>query len=132
MEIADVFVVNKADREGVDRVVAEIQSMLGLAGHGEHVPEIVKTVASSDQGTAELARAIESFRDQAARSGLLERKRRAHLKLQFQEAVRARVMAHVWSKVVPEPALETTLDRLARRELDPFTAAEAALEGSRS
>jgi LAO/AO transport system kinase len=131
MEIADVFVVNKADREGVDRVVAEIQSMLGLAGHGEHVPEIVKTVASSDQGTAELARAIESFRDQAARSGLLERKRRAHLKLQFQEAVRARVMAHVWSKVVPEPALETTLDRLARRELDPFTAAEAALEGSR-
>jgi LAO/AO transport system kinase len=128
MEIADVFVVNKADREGVDRVVAEIQSMLGMAAHDGHVPEIVTTVASADKGTAELVRAIEAFRAKAATSGLFESKRRAHLKQQFEEAVRARVMGHVWSKVVPAAAVDATLDRLARRELDPFTAAEAVLE----
>ena len=90
MEIADVFVVNKADREGVDRVVAEIQSMLGHGGqHGEHVPEIVKTVATADQGTAELVRAIEAFRARAEGTGLLDRKRRAHLRQQFEEAVRS-------------------------------------------
>jgi len=124
MEIADVFVVNKADREGVDRVVAEIQSMLGM-GHGEHVPEIVKTVASADQGTADLVRAICAFRETAAATGLLERKRRAHLKQQFEEAVRSRVMSHVFGKVLPAAEAEATLDRLARRELDPFTAADA-------
>jgi LAO/AO transport system kinase len=125
MEIADVFVVNKADREGVDRVVAEIQSMLGMAAaHGE-VPEIVKTVATADQGIAELARAILAFRTRAEGTGLLDRKRRAHLKQQFEEAVRSRVMAHLWSQVVPAPELEATLDRLARRETDPFTAAAA-------
>jgi LAO/AO transport system kinase len=125
MEIADVFVVNKADRDGVDRVVAEIQSMLGMAGHGSHVPEIVKTVATSDQGTTELVQAIEAFRDQAARSGLLEGKRRAHVRQQLEEAVRARVMAHVWSRVLPAAEAEATVDRLLRREVDPFTAAEA-------
>jgi LAO/AO transport system kinase len=124
MEIADVFVVNKADREGVDRVVAEIQSMLGM-GHGEHVPEIVKTVATADRGTADLTRAIEAFREKAAATGLLDRKRRAHLKQQLEQAVRSRVMAHVFGKVLPAAEAEATLDRLARRELDPFTAAEA-------
>jgi LAO/AO transport system kinase len=130
MEIADVFVVNKADREGAFRVVAEIQSMLGMAGHDGQVPEIVTTVASADKGTAEVVRAIDAYSTQATTSGLLDRKRRAHLKLQFEEAVRARVMSHVWSKVVPANALEVTLDRLARREVDPFTAAEAVLDGT--
>src|SRR5512134_1199278 len=71
MEIADVFVVNKADREGVDRVVAEIESMLSLAGHDGHVPSIVKTVASEDRGVAELLAAVEAFRTKAEASGLL-------------------------------------------------------------
>jgi LAO/AO transport system kinase len=125
MEIADVFVVNKADREGVDRVVAEIQSMLGMAAHHGEVPEIVKTVATADQGTVELVAAIEAFRVKAAGSGLLDQKRRAHLRQQFEEAVRARLMAHVWSKVVDAAEIDATLGRLARRETDPFTAAEA-------
>jgi LAO/AO transport system kinase len=123
MEIADVFVVNKADREGVDRVVAEIQSMLGM-GHGDLVPEIVQTVATTDQGTADLVRAVSDFREKAAATGLLDRKRRAYLKQQFEEAVRSRVMAHVFGKVLPAAEAEATLDRLARRELDPYTAAE--------
>ena len=125
MEIADVFVVNKADRDGVDRVVAEIQSMLGMAGHDQHLPEIVKTVATADQGTADLVRAIDAFRTKALATGLLERKRRAHVRQQLEEAVRARVMAHVWSTVLPAAEVEATIDRLLRREVDPFTVSEA-------
>jgi LAO/AO transport system kinase len=127
MEIADVFVVNKADREGVDRVVAEIESMLSLAAHDGHVPAIVKTVASEDQGVVELLAAVEAFRAKAESSGLLRQKRRAHLRQQFEESVRHRLLRHAWSKLSPEE-LEATLDRLARRELDPFRAADSLLD----
>jgi LAO/AO transport system kinase len=123
MEIADVFVVNKADREGVDRVVAEIESMLSLAAHDGHVPSIVKTVASEDQGVVELLAAVEAFRAKAEASGVLLQKRRAHLRQQFEETVRERLLRHAWSKLSPEE-LEATLDRLARREIDPFRAAD--------
>ena len=126
MEIADVFVVNKADREGVDRVVAEIESMLSLAAHDGHVPSIVKTVASEDQGVVELLAAVEAFRAKAEASGLLLQKRRAHLRQQFEETLRERLLRHAWSKLSPQE-LEATLDRLARRETDPFRAADVLL-----
>ena len=95
MEIADVFVVNKADREGVERVVAEIESMLSLAAHDGERPAIVKTVATADQGVAELLAAVEEFRARAGASGLLARKQRAHLRQQFEETLRARLLAEV-------------------------------------
>ncbi len=127
MEIADVFVVNKADREGVDRVVAEIESMMSLSAHDGHVPAIVKTVATADKGTAELLAAVEAFRAGADASGLLLRKRRAHLRQQFEETVRQRLLSHAWSRLSPAE-VEKTLDRLAQRELDPFRAADLVLE----
>src|SRR5262249_50660312 len=61
MEIADVFAVNKADRDGVERVVAEIESMLSLAPPGRHRPAIVKTVASEDRGVDELGKEVFAF-----------------------------------------------------------------------
>jgi LAO/AO transport system kinase len=126
MEIADVFVVNKADREGVDRVVAEIESMLSLSAHGAHVPAIVKTVATEDRGIPDLLAAVEAFRAKAEASGLLLEKRRAHLRRQFEETVRHRLLRHARSKLSPQE-LEATVDRLARRELDPFRAADDLL-----
>ncbi len=127
-EIADVFVVNKADRDGVDRVVAEIESMLSLAPHDRHEPAIVKTVATSDQGTEELLRAVEAFRRQADSSGALARKRRAQLRRQFEETLQQRLMRHVFSEVVSEADVERTVDRLAARKVDPVTAAQDVLE----
>ena len=127
MEIADVFVVNKADREGVDRVVAEIESMLSLAAHDGHVPAIVKTVATEDKGTVEVLAAVEAFRKEASASGVLGRKRRTHLRQQFEDTVRQRLLEKAWTRISPAE-LEGTLDRLARRELDPFRAAALVLE----
>jgi LAO/AO transport system kinase len=127
MEIADVFVVNKADREGADRVVAEIESMLSLAAHHGHVPAIVKTVALADRGTDEVLAAVEDFRATAAASGLLAGKRRDHLQRQFEEIVRDRLLDHVWSRAVTAEERERLVERLLARDLDPFTAAEAVL-----
>jgi LAO/AO transport system kinase len=124
MEIADVFVVNKADREGVERLMAEIESLLSLAPGDALPPAIVRTVATRDEGTAALFEAVEDFHRRAAASGALARKRRARLRRQLADAVRERVMAHVFRRVVPPAELEATVERLAARAEDPFTAAE--------
>ncbi|HET9316183.1 MAG TPA: methylmalonyl Co-A mutase-associated GTPase MeaB, partial [Vicinamibacteria bacterium] len=129
MEIADVFVVNKADREGVDRVVAEIESMLSLAAavDGER-PEIVETVAANDKGIAEVLAAVDAFRVRAERTGLLARKRRAHLRQEFEDTLRERLMREVRRRVLAPDEVERTVDRLEARTLDPFAAADAVIE----
>jgi LAO/AO transport system kinase len=127
MEIADVFVVNKADREGVDRVIAEIQSMLSLADHDGHVPEIVSTVATRDEGTAQLWAAIEAFRGRAGQSGVAERRRRQQAQKLFEETLQARLMQAVRASALTPEQMGRTLDRLAAREVDPFTAAGEVL-----
>jgi LAO/AO transport system kinase len=123
MEIADVFVVNKSDREGVERVVAEIESMLSLAEHDGRRPEIVRTVASRDEGIASLAEAIEGFRGRAESSGLLAERRRAQVRQLFEETLQEKLMAAVRARVLGAEEVERTVDRLAAREADPFTAA---------
>ncbi len=128
MEIADVFVVNKADRDGVERVVAEVESMLSLAPPGASRPAIVRTVATRDEGTAELLEAVEAYRKRASEAGLVEARRRARLRRQLEDAVRERVMGHVFRRVVPPAELEATVARLADRSVDPFTAAEGIVE----
>jgi LAO/AO transport system kinase len=128
MEIADVFVVNKADRDGVERVVAEIESMLSLAGPGTEKPAIVRTVATRDEGTGALLDAVEAYRRRAAETGALEARRRLRLRRQLEEAVRQRVMRHVFQRVVPPAELEATVARLADRTMDPFTAADGIVE----
>ena len=124
MEIADVFVVNKADREGVDRLVAEIQSMLMLGAGDAEGPAIVKTTATLDEGVVELLAAVETFRERAQASGALARKRRAHLQRQLEDAVRQRVMGQVRQRVLTESETEALVERLAARQVDPFSAAD--------
>jgi len=128
MEIADVFVVNKADREGVERVVAEIESMLSLGVHEGELPQIVRTVATADKGVDELLAAVEQFRARAGASGLLERKQRSHLRQQFEETLRARLLAQVRERALSEDQTERVVDRLAAHDVDPFTAAEEVLQ----
>ena len=124
MEIADVFVVNKADREGVERLVAEIEGMLSLAGSEAERPRIVRTVATADEGTDDLLAAVEEFRDRASSSGRLEQRRRARLRRQLESAVRQRVMAHVRRHALPPEALEEAVARMADRAIDPDSAAD--------
>jgi LAO/AO transport system kinase len=127
MEIADIFVVNKADREGVERVVAEIQSMLSLSTHEGHRPEIVQTVAAADEGVDRLLEAVEVFREQAGASGLLASKRRAHLRRQFEEALHQRLRQQVRERALRADEVERIVDRLQAREVDPLTAAGEVL-----
>ena len=99
-----------------------------MSGPDAEVPEIVKTVATEDNGIAEVLAAVEAFRGRAEKSGLLARKQRAHLRQQFEETLRERVLRRVGERALGDTEREQILDRLAARETDPFTATDEVLK----
>jgi len=119
-------VINKADREGVDRVVAELHSMLSLAAEDAR-PEIVETVAANDVGTDEVLSAVERYLARAGQSGALAARKTAQLRRLFEQTLQARLMERVRARALPEAEMERTLERLNRRELDPFAASDEVL-----
>jgi LAO/AO transport system kinase len=124
MEIADIFVVNKADRDGADRTVASIESVLSLQsfGPGEWRPPILKTEATTGKGVLELVEAIERFRAHTA--AVQGRRRRARAEWRLRELIGQRFLQHVEQRVLQEGEFERLLDRIAARELDPYTAVD--------
>jgi LAO/AO transport system kinase len=127
MEIADIFVVNKADREGADRVVAAIAGVQSLHAYatGEWRPPIVKTVATTGQGVSELAAALWRFRAHGARAQ--SDRRRARSEYRLREVVGRRFMETLEEAVLSPGEWPAMVDRIAARQLDPYTAAQELL-----
>jgi LAO/AO transport system kinase len=123
MEIADIFVVNKGDREGADRLISAIEAQLALGSYadGQWRPEIVKTVATSGEGVDQLVAAIERHR--AHMQGTRDERRRRRSEYRLRELVSYRFMDHLEKSVLGDGEWTRTVDRVAARELDPYTAA---------
>jgi LAO/AO transport system kinase len=121
MEIADLFVVNKADREGADRLVTAIESTLALQtfGEGEWRPPVLKSVATSGEGIADLWSAIRRFRSatEPSRAGRV----RARHQFRVREMLGRRFLDHVERRVLAPGEFDALLDRVAAREIDPYT-----------
>jgi len=132
MEIADIFVVNKADREGADRLGTAIEATLALHsyGAGEWRPPIVKTVATSGSGVAELLQVIDQFRSHArgapgpARQDARRQERAEH---RLRELLTQEFMDRMERRVLAPGELHALASRIAARELDPYTAAAALM-----
>jgi LAO/AO transport system kinase len=93
MEIADVFVVNKADREGADRTVRDVQSMLALdEAMGGWLPPVLRTVASQAQGIAEVLGSIDDHQAFLRQEGGLAERRKAQLRLRVETLLKAEVL----------------------------------------
>jgi LAO/AO transport system kinase len=124
MEIADIFVVNKADREGADRTVASIQTLQSLQTYaeGDWQPPIVKTEAISGRGVAELLEAVERFKSHT-HSKMADR-RRARAEFRVRELLARRFVESVERDVLAPGELDALLDRIAAREIDPYTAVD--------
>jgi LAO/AO transport system kinase len=123
MEIADIFVVNKADREGADRTVASIESMLALQhfDEGQWRPPVMKTVATTGEGVAEVLEAVARFREHMRPVQGVRRRARAEFRLR--ELLGQRFLQHVERDVLRPGEFEQVLDRIAAREVDPYSAA---------
>jgi LAO/AO transport system kinase len=92
LEIADVFAVNKADRDGADRACRDLQMMLAIGEHGAWVPPVLKTVATRDEGVEQLLAAVERHREHLVASGELAVRRRSHLRLRVEALLKERVV----------------------------------------
>jgi LAO/AO transport system kinase len=127
MEIADIFVVNKADREGADRLVSAVESNLALHTYagGDWRPPIVKTVATTGQGIPELVATIAAFRSHSQSTQASRRRTRSEYRLR--ELVSQRFMDHLERQILAPGELGAIVDRIAARELDPYTAANGLL-----
>ena len=127
MEIADIFVVNKADREGADRLVASIESNLTLQTFGpdEWRPPILKTIATNGTGVPELVDAIWRFRSHSEATRSARRQKRSEFRLR--ELVAQRFMDRLERGMLKPGELAAMVDRVAAREIDPYTAADELL-----
>src|SRR5688572_20026089 len=110
MEIADIFVMNKADRDGADRTVASIEAMLGLHpfAPGAWRPPIVKTEATTGRGIDDLLAAVERFRAHTAAT--LGDRRRARAEFRVQELLAHRFVQHVHDRVLQPGEFQEVLD----------------------
>jgi LAO/AO transport system kinase len=127
MEIADIFVVNKADRDGADRMVTSIESNLSLQsyGEGEWRPPIIKTEATTGRGVPELWQSIQAFRRHS--EGARTRRLKARNEFRLRDLLTHHFMEHVERQLLPDGEFDRLVDRLAAREIDPYTAASDVL-----
>lgn len=124
MEIADIFVVNKADRDGADRTINTIEAMLSLenVAAGDWRPPILKTEATTGRGIVELIDTIERFR--ASSAGAHGSRRRGRAEWRVRELLGQRFLQHIERHVLVAGEFEHTLERIAAREVDPYTAVD--------
>lgn len=128
MEIADVFVINKADREGVDRVERELHSLLTLPGAPKGwTPPVVKTVASRNQGMEDLLAAVDRHREHLASDGGSLGRLRMKFSQKFRDILSERFLMELSAHHLTPEKEEELLGRFLRREEDPYTAAEDLL-----
>jgi LAO/AO transport system kinase len=129
LEIADVFVVNKAEREGADRAVAELSMMLDFAGHPPWRPPIVKTSATTGAGVGEAVAALDAHGEHLAASGEGAARRAVRARSRLVALLDDRFHRAVESRA-PEPdGLEQAVHAVAERREDPYSAASRLFDG---
>ncbi len=124
LEIGDVFVVNKADRPGVESTVADLNHMLHEGSERAWTPPVLTTVAKNGSGVAELWTAVQSHQKHLSEEGSQTAERRAErdLRAAIAELVGRRASAHVEDSAMVEAVAD-----VAARRIDPWTAAERLL-----
>ena len=126
LEIADVFVVNKADRDGSAEAARDLQHMLHMGPELEWTPPIVQTTATSGDGADDLWQAIEGHRKHLEGTGRLEERRRERLLREVEEMVLARLRLRM-SATLEAGALEEMGEDLTARRIDPYRATDILL-----
>ncbi len=128
MEIGDIFVLNKADREGADRAEQQLKAMLSIApDRNGWRPPVVRTVATENQGIAEMAAAITSFRRHFETSAHRQAGRVARWKQRLIELLQQRLLDRVVGERLGETALEAVAAEVADRKKDPYAAVNEIL-----
>jgi len=125
LEIADLFVINKADREGVDRTVRDLEMMLSLGEHGDWIPPVLKTVAAREEGIDRLLAEVERHREHLIAHGEMEKRRISHLRLRVETILKERVVAAA-DRIL---GVENEVERGFSEHEDPYQVADRLFTG---
>ncbi|WP_406716120.1 methylmalonyl Co-A mutase-associated GTPase MeaB [Streptomyces althioticus] len=131
LEIGDVYVVNKADRDGADATARELNHMLGLGesrGPGDWRPPIVKTVAARQEGVDEVVEALEKHRAWMEERGVLTERRRARAAHEV-ETIAVTALRRRIGDLHGDRRLDALAERIVAGRLDPYRAADELIEG---
>jgi LAO/AO transport system kinase len=126
IEIGDVFVVNKCDREGADKMERDLRMVLEMGRKREDgwEPSIFRTEAILGKGIFELVYGIYQHKQVLEQSLALEKKLRERTKTTFLEILETEVMTHFMEKMEKEGRWETLIEDLMKRRTDPYTVVE--------
>jgi LAO/AO transport system kinase len=129
MEIADIFVINKSDREGADRVEREIRAMQTLALRKDQwTPPIVKTVASEGKGISELVATIAEYEDYLKKQNLLLKKKINSWQERLVEMLRDALLTRLLREQMKEGDMARLAAEIAEHKRDPYTLVEELVE----
>lgn len=129
MEIADIYLVNKADREGAGQMAAAITSMLQMApARSSWDPPVLLTQAESGQGISDLWEKVQQHRDFLTTSSLLEDRRQARRRDEFLETVEEELSRRLRNRLATDPRLSALLDRITDRQAEPYSSAREFLD----
>jgi LAO/AO transport system kinase len=132
MEIGDIFVINKCDRPGVENMERAVLSLLSLAHRPDGwIPPIIKTIATEDRGIDELAKAIQQSGEHAQASSLRTEIRRDAARQRLLNLLREQLVQKAVETVFPGDAIENLIDRIIRREIDPYTIVDGIVRTAR-
>ena len=131
-EIADIFVVNKADKEGADATVFELELMLDIEKEkwkDSWRPKILKTIAMTGRGVKELWEVIREHREYLLKTGKIAEKKKFRAEEEVKTIVSSMIAKRIGRKM-QEDELMFLIDKILSREIDPYSAAEVVLEKS--
>jgi LAO/AO transport system kinase len=125
LEIADVFVVNKSDREGADAAARDLEQMIRMGSVSEWTPPVVRTSVQGSEGIDELWEAMDRHRAHLEERGQLEQKRRGRLLREVEGLAGERLRGGVRDALARDRELA---DEIAARTTDPYRAADILIE----
>ncbi|MGM0410179.1 MAG: methylmalonyl Co-A mutase-associated GTPase MeaB [Bacillota bacterium] len=129
MEVGDIFVLNKSDRPGVEKMLLTLEQMIDLADKKGWEPPIVKTVAPKKEGVKELTEKIDEHKNYLKETKLLENKREEVMKRQLINLLEEKVLAEIVNPIKLSNDFSNKMEKIKEVKEDPYTAAEELLEG---
>jgi LAO/AO transport system kinase len=129
IEIGDIFVINKCDREGADKIERDLRMVLEMGRKRDDAwdPLIFRTEAILGKGIFELVYGIYRHKQALEKNKALERKLRERTKTTFLEVLESEVMAHFMEKIEKEGEWDKIIDDLMHRRTDPYSVAEKVM-----
>ncbi len=132
LEIADIFVVNKSDREGADRTRQELETLVSMNAYreGEWIPPVLTAVAQTGAGVPEILSAIDRHREFVSRAENLARYRREKARVELMEILKKKLIEKAVDDLSRDGVLDVLLGEIAEKHRDPYSVAETVVDHS--